>query len=187
MTLEDYLKLPYAITLRRDEEDDWIADVQELKGCAAHGSTQAEALERLDDVKREWIQSALSHSLPVPLPTSEEPLPSGKWIQRVPRHLHNSLREIAKAEGTSLNQLVATVLAEYVGTARSPGRATPSTVLFLTTPVMFGGAIGSSGWAPTAAKYQPFDLEMLLQVGGRVTGGQTQATYIVEDVGASHG
>lgn len=119
MDLDNYLRLPYAITLRPDEEGDWIAQMRELKGCIAHGGTQAEALERLDDAKREWIKSALEHALPVPMPAPEESLPSGKWIQRVPKSLHNDLRQLARGEGTSLNHLVTRILSEYVGSART--------------------------------------------------------------------
>ena len=45
----------------------------------------------------------------------EEVLPSGKWVQRVPRSLHKKLVSTAKREGVSLNQLVTSVLAAAVG------------------------------------------------------------------------
>ena len=44
-----------------------------------------------------------------------EDLPSGKWLQRVPRTLHLKLSALAKREGISLNQLVVSILAEAVG------------------------------------------------------------------------
>lgn len=118
MELNDYLKLPYTITLRRDDEGDWVARVQELKGCTAHGSTEVEALEQLHDAKREWIQAALEDHIAIPQPEPEEELPSGKWVQRVPRSLHKNLSRLAKIEGTSLNQLVTSILSDYVGGTR---------------------------------------------------------------------
>src|SRR5437879_7592093 len=110
MELNDYTKLPHTITIRRDDEGDWIARVQELSGCTAHGGTEAEALERLSEAKREWLAAALEDHVSVPLPDESDELPSGKWVQRVPRSLHNNLRQLAKTEGTSLNHLVTQIL-----------------------------------------------------------------------------
>src|SRR5262245_35939856 len=95
MQLDDYLKLPYTITLHRDDEGDWVARINELQGCTANGTTQEEALADIEQAKREWIQAALEDGIPVPEPVREEILPSGKWVQRVPRRLHKTLTELA--------------------------------------------------------------------------------------------
>ena len=114
-TIEEYLELPYTVTLRRDEEGDWVARVQELEGCTAHGATKAEALENLEEAQRAWIEDAIEAGDGVPEPLEEMPLPSGKWLQRVPRSLHKKLAEFARRENVSLNQLVTSILAEAVG------------------------------------------------------------------------
>lgn len=129
MQLNDYLKLPYTITLKPDDEGDWVARVEELEGCVAHGRTQAEALERLEETKALWIEDALAQGQPVPKPAPAEPLPSGRWLQRVPRSLHKRLTQLAKKEGTSLNQLVTTVLSEYAGGVQVSGQATARQVI----------------------------------------------------------
>ena len=113
--LEYYLTLPYTETLTRDEDGDFIARVQELPGCAIHGATREEALARLQEVKELWIAERLKSGLSIPEPAQEEPLPSGKWVQRVPRTLHRRLTELARAEGVSLNQLATSILAEAAG------------------------------------------------------------------------
>ncbi len=118
MQLEDYLRLPYTISLRPDEDGTWIAEIEELEGCAAHGESQMEALSHLDEAKRLWVEESLSNGQPVPKPSPTEALPSGKWVQRVPRSLHKNLARLAKIESTSLNQLVVLILSEYVGGAR---------------------------------------------------------------------
>ena len=110
-----YRNLPYGVLLRKDEEGDWVARVEELSGCTAHGGTQAEALENLEEVKDAWLEDALSAQARVPEPVSAETLPSGKWLQRVPRSMHKGLTEMAKKEGVSLNQLVTSILAEAIG------------------------------------------------------------------------
>jgi antitoxin HicB len=113
--LNYYLSLPYTTVLRRDAEGDVVARVDELPGCIAHGKDNAEALSELESMKRLWIEDCLGSGQEVPEPQVEEPLPSGKWVQRVPRSLHAKLTGAAKQEGVSLNQLVTSILSERFG------------------------------------------------------------------------
>jgi len=141
MELNDYLDLPYTVTLRRDDEGDWIARVQELSGCIAHGSTEVEALEQLREAKRDWISAALEDHIDVPLPEAEDELPSGKWVQRVPRSLHKQLARLAKTERTSLNSLVTSILSDYVGgTRRQATVVNLASGLTWFTPIRTAGA-----------------------------------------------
>jgi len=115
----DHLRtLPYGILLRKDQDGDWVARVAELPGCTAHGTTQAEALKNLDEVMEVWLEDALISGAAIPEPRGEERLPSGKWLQRVPRSLHKKLIELAEHEQASLNQMVTSILAEAVGRRR---------------------------------------------------------------------
>ena len=113
--LNFYLSLPYTTVLRMDDEGDVIARVDELPGCVAHGKDNIEALRELDSMKRLWIEDCLESGQRVPEPRPEESLPSGKWVQRVPRTLHAKLSRAAKEEGVSLNQLVTSILSERFG------------------------------------------------------------------------
>ena len=113
--LEYYRKLSYGIALRKDEDGDWVARVEELPGCIAHGETPAQALENLEEVKVAWIEDAIEVGDAIPGPKVDEKLPSGKWLQRVPRTLHKKIADLAQREGVSLNQYVVSVLAEAVG------------------------------------------------------------------------
>jgi antitoxin HicB len=124
--LNDYLKLPYTVTLRPDEDGVWVARVEELEGCIAHGNTQAEALAIVEEAKAAWIEDALEAGDPVPVPEQEENLPSGKWLQRVPRSLHKKLGDLAKKEQVSLNQLVTSILAEAIGSKSETKRMSRS-------------------------------------------------------------
>ena len=118
MTVADYLELPYTIVLKRDEEGDWMATIAELDGCLAYGSDVAEATSRLKEVQRGWIELALEAGQDIPLPQSDEDLPSGKLLLRFPRHLHKKLILAAKAEGVSLNTFLIACLAEYLPSRR---------------------------------------------------------------------
>jgi predicted RNase H-like HicB family nuclease len=125
-TAEYFMSLPYTVLLQRDEEGDWFAWVGELEGCVAHGRTKAKALAVLDEIKKAWIEDALEVGDPIPKPEPVAPeLPSGKWLQRVPRTLHRKLASLAEREGVSLNQLTTAILAERVGSPVSaPQRRT---------------------------------------------------------------
>jgi antitoxin HicB len=71
--LQYYLELPYTVIMRRDEDGDCVARIDELHGCAAHGSTEAQALEALEEAKELWITDCLESGDPIPEPAHEEP------------------------------------------------------------------------------------------------------------------
>jgi predicted RNase H-like HicB family nuclease len=102
--------------MRTDEEGDFVAEVQELAGCVSHGKDPAEAWNNVREVQRAWIEERLESGDPIPEPQPEEDLPSGKWVQRVPRTLHKRLSEAAKQECVSLNQLVTSLLSSALMT-----------------------------------------------------------------------
>lgn len=59
----------YEIILYWSAEDDaFIAEVPELAGCAADGGTRIEALENVETVIQEWIETARELGRPVPEP-----------------------------------------------------------------------------------------------------------------------
>ena len=114
--VDEFAALRHTIVMRQDDEGDFVASIAELDGCVAHGQDATEALAELSSMKRLWIESCLADGKPVPLPAEEDDtLPSGKWLQRVPRTLHKKIADLAQREGVSLNQYVVSVLAEAVG------------------------------------------------------------------------
>jgi len=52
----------------RDEDQAFIAEVPELPGCAADGKTYREALENVEVVIAEWIETATELGRPIPVP-----------------------------------------------------------------------------------------------------------------------
>lgn len=121
-----YLSLPYTVILRRDEDGDFVARIAELPGCATHGKSPQEALENLEEVKRAWIEDCLKQGDPIPEPVTEDVMPSGKWLQRVPKTLHRDLIRLAKREDVSLNQLVTSVLSEAAGARKAKAAVRPA-------------------------------------------------------------
>jgi antitoxin HicB len=58
--LSYYESLPYTVVVRRDEEGDFVAKIQELPGCVAHGENEAVAIEQLRSMQKLWLEDALS-------------------------------------------------------------------------------------------------------------------------------
>lgn len=59
----------YEIVIYWSEEDEaFIAEVPELPGCAADGSTHVEALANVDVIIREWLETATELGRAIPEP-----------------------------------------------------------------------------------------------------------------------
>ncbi len=59
----------YEIIIYWSEEDDsYIAEVPELAGCMADGSSYEEALRNTNVIIQEWIETAKSENRPIPVP-----------------------------------------------------------------------------------------------------------------------
>ena len=62
-------KPKYEIIIYWSEDDQaFIAEVPELPGCAADGKTYREALENVEVVIQEWIETATELGRPIPQP-----------------------------------------------------------------------------------------------------------------------
>ena len=63
------MMLRYEIVLYWSEEDQaCIAEVPELPGCAADGETYQEALQNVEVIMLEWIETAKELRRPIPEP-----------------------------------------------------------------------------------------------------------------------
>lgn len=61
--------MKYEIIIYWSEEDQaFIAEVPELQGCAADGENYQEALQNLEIMMQEWIETANTLSRPIPQP-----------------------------------------------------------------------------------------------------------------------
>ncbi len=110
----------YAVLVRPLSEADgggYEAIVPDLPGCMSDGETMNEAIENVGGAIESWKEAAEEQGRPVPVPGSTV----GQWRQRVPKHLHVELKQIAQAEGVSLNALVTAILAESIGRRNAAG------------------------------------------------------------------
>lgn len=130
MKVRDYMNLPYTMTVQWDGDDElFVARVREIEGCTGHGETAAAAIEMLTDNMQEWISLCLEGGESVPVPADNVPLPSGRFLQRVPKSLHKQLILRAQEEGVSLNTYVTTCLAisvtKWTGSVAVPESSVP--------------------------------------------------------------
>lgn len=51
-----------------DEDDLWIADVPDLRGCMTHGHTRNEAIKNAADAIEVWLEVARDCGLSIPEP-----------------------------------------------------------------------------------------------------------------------
>jgi predicted RNase H-like HicB family nuclease len=102
----------YSSSVYWSEEDQcFIAVAPEINGLNAFGDTRAEAIEQLEIAKELLLDAWKEHGIPLPEPTILESY-SGQVRLRMPTHLHASLANSARQEGTSLNTYIVTLLAE---------------------------------------------------------------------------
>lgn len=97
------------------DDREYVALCTEFPHLSAFGDTPEEALADLDVALEGAIEVHRDEGWPIPEPAAPppvEPLPSGRFLARVPKSLHARLTSEAKKEGVSLNTLVITLLAE---------------------------------------------------------------------------
>jgi predicted RNase H-like HicB family nuclease len=64
------MTLRYEINIYWSEEDQaFIAEVPDLPGCAADGETYQEALQNVEIIMQEWIETAQELGRSIPEPT----------------------------------------------------------------------------------------------------------------------
>ena len=103
-TIEYYMGLPYRLEILPDpDEGGFIGRYPDLPGCITVGNSMIEVLQNAEEAKRAWLEAAIEERIPITEPNSHEEY-SGQFKLRIPKSLHRSLAEHAKAEGTSMNQ-----------------------------------------------------------------------------------
>jgi predicted RNase H-like HicB family nuclease len=61
--------MKYEVIIYWSHEDEaFIAEVPELPGCAADGETYQEALQNVEMIMKEWIETANELGRPIPKP-----------------------------------------------------------------------------------------------------------------------
>jgi antitoxin HicB len=118
----------YPIVLARAANGDgpgWIATVEELPGCQAHGPTPESAAAGMGDAVERWVREARAAGREVP-PPGAAAAHSGKLLVRMPRSLHAELVRASDREGTSLNAYIVAALSASVAWRRPGEQGSPA-------------------------------------------------------------
>ena len=98
--------------LAREDGGGFLVTFPDLPGCMADGETILEAITNAMDAEASWLATARAFGDSLPAISQSY---SGKWVQRVPRSVHARLASLARREGVSINELVASFIAEGLG------------------------------------------------------------------------
>ncbi|MBI2345331.1 MAG: toxin-antitoxin system HicB family antitoxin [Deltaproteobacteria bacterium] len=96
-------KNPYMIRVFLSEEDDcYVAEVPELKGCSGLGKTPEQALREAEKSLQGWLRVAKKEKLPIPQPIATRH--GARLNLRLPQEIVARLKRDAKEHAMSVNQ-----------------------------------------------------------------------------------
>lgn len=170
---KEILSKPYARRLVPDESGGFVASIHEFPGCFAEGETPDEALENLENAATAWLESAMATGYPIRDPISFHGY-SGKIALRISRGLHKEVAELSELEECSVNQLLVTAIAEYVGSTRAYSKLT-ETVRSEVQKIVAEGLITLSRNGPNS-----FTISIQAQRPPPYLGGRTIEGYTAE-------
>lgn len=116
--IDAYLARPYTRFAVPSEDGGFTAGVLEFRGCIAEGDTASEAMVDLEGAMRDWLEECLDSGMAIPEPLQASDF-GGRVLLRLSSSLHQRAVLVAEMEGTSLNQLLVTAVASYLGDRKS--------------------------------------------------------------------
>ncbi len=100
----------YRVVVSAKGDGTFVATVPELPDCRAEGASRAEALEAVARVLEEKLQALAEEGVAPPLPLDSQQF-TGRIEVEVTPELHRELEWQARLEGTSVDKIVAELLA----------------------------------------------------------------------------
>jgi len=96
-------KMPYLIRTFWSEEDQcYVAEVPELKGCSGLGKTPERALREAYRSVENWLRVAKKEGVPIPTPVGAKH--SRRLNLRLPEEVVDAVKRAASERQMSLNQ-----------------------------------------------------------------------------------
>ena len=109
--------MEYTVKIFPDPEGDgdYIAEVEELKGCSAFGQTPEEALQEIEKAMQLWIETAKKHGKPIPKPKSRKVNePKKRFNVMFPESLLKNIDEYRGKHGLKRSELLATAAEQFI-------------------------------------------------------------------------
>jgi antitoxin HicB len=114
-TSNNKINYPFIIRPLSDAEGGgYMIKYPDLPGCISDGESVEEAINMGHEAVKAWISTAKNMGRTIPLPSAENTY-SGKFVQRIPKSLHEELAERAEKENVSLNTLVLSYISKCLG------------------------------------------------------------------------
>lgn len=96
-------KIPYLVRIFWSQEDDcYIAEVPELKGCSGIGLTPEKAIKEAAKSMESWIRVAKREGVPIPKPVGARH--SQRLNLRLPEEIVDQIKREAAERAMSINQ-----------------------------------------------------------------------------------
>ena len=109
--------MEYTVKIFPDPEGDgdYIAEIEELKGCSAFGETPEEALKEIETAMKLWIETAKKHGKPIPKPKSRNITePKKRFNVIFPESLLNDVDEYRGKHGLKRSELLAAAAEQFI-------------------------------------------------------------------------
>ena len=108
--LSFFLEQKYPFSVTPDPDGGYFISYPDLPGCISQVDEPGEIGPAAEEIRALWLETAHEQGADIPLPRGGAEY-SGKFVVRVPRHVHRRLAESAALDGVSLNQYVVALLA----------------------------------------------------------------------------
>ncbi len=100
-------------------DGDYIAEVEELKGCSAFGETPEDALKEIETAIGLWIQAAKEHGKPIPKPKGRMANePKKRFNVIFPESLLKNIDEYRGKHGMKRSELLAEAAENYLSSSQ---------------------------------------------------------------------
>ncbi len=112
--------MKYTVKIFPDPEGDgdYIAEIEELKGCSAFGKTPEEALKEIETAMELWLQTAKKHGKPIPKPIGKRTeVPKKRFNIMFPESLLKNVDEYRGRHGMKRSELLAIAAEEYISSS----------------------------------------------------------------------
>jgi len=100
----EYRLFDYNVKVFYDEDDgDYVAAIDEIKGCSAFAPTPELAIGELEKAYKAWLETVTENSYPIPVPSKFRKDKKSLDLQ-LPEQLRKKILELARKDNMNLNE-----------------------------------------------------------------------------------